>query len=473
MNEELVAPKEKKRISKGKIILILILVVILAAAATVGVLFLKHYNSPAAKIARAEAAGDVGLVEELFEEYAEVLATDPDTATLYSNKLDELQRSFLEGTVDYDDAIEEINRIQTTAIPGLLEKISTVRSFVSDLNKSRTEYDTAEGLFASENYPAAIEHYKLVIEADPNYADAKAKISTSHDNYRTKMLADAEAQAAAGSYTTAITILESALNVLPNDSSITTQINFYKTQKLEGEISNALTEGSDYAALGDYANAIRAIKDHFTANPTNSTLSTRYAEYTAAYEAQVLTASDALAAERKYDEAIDQLKSAQSLLPDSQAVKDKLTALEASKPVPLSNLGAINGGWNWNEGTPEDPFGNNYSGSTNFTIQTDHDSWGDPRTISAEYRVDGKYAILSGKLIPYTSIHENSTYQVLVYTDDGSNNYQLVYTSPEIGRKTDPYSFEAPIAGAKYVKINIVLGDESAAILTDLVLWPN
>lgn len=45
MNEELVAPKEKKRISKGKIILILILVVILAAAATVGVLFLKDRKS--------------------------------------------------------------------------------------------------------------------------------------------------------------------------------------------------------------------------------------------------------------------------------------------------------------------------------------------------------------------------------------------------------------------------------------------
>lgn len=473
MNEELVAPKEKKRISKGKIILILILVVILAAAATAGVLFLKYYNSPAAQVERAEAAGDTKLVDELFEEYAEVLATDPDTATLYSNKLDELQRSFLEGTVEYDDAIEELNRIQTTAIPGLLEKISTVRSFVSGLNNSRTEYDTAEGLFNSENYPAAIEHYKLVIEDDPNYADAKAKISTCHDNYRTKMLADAEAQAAAGSYTTAITILESALNVLPNDSAITTQINFYKTQKLEGEINDALAEGSDYAATGDYANAIRAIKDHYAANPTNATLSTRYAEYTAAYEAQVLTAADTLAAERKYSEAIDMVEAAQSLLPNSQALKDKITALEASKPMPLSNLGAINGGFEWNDGAPEDPFGNNYSGRVNFAWYTNHSWDSDTRTVSAEYRIDGKYAVLSGVLAPYISIGENSTFKIQVYTDDGSNTYTLVYTSPEIGRKTDAYPFEAPIGGAKYVKISIILGDEAAGIMADMQLWPN
>ena len=70
------------------------------------------------------------------------------------------------------------------------------------------------------------------------------------------------------------------------------------------------------------------------------------------------------------------------------------------------------------------------------------------------------------------SIEQNATFQVLVYTDDGSNNYQLVYTSPEIGRKTDSTPFEASISGAKYVKINIVLGDESAAILSDLQLWP-
>ena len=151
---------------------------------------------------------------------------------------------------------------------------------------------------------------------------------------------------------------------------------------------------------------------------------------------------------------------------------EKIAALEASKPTPLSNLGTINGGWTWNEGTPEDPFGNNYSGSVNFVIKTDHDRYQDGANHYAEYRLDGKYTTLTGVLVPYISIARDSTFQVQVYTDDGSNNYQLVYTSPDIGRKTDAYSFEANIAGAKYVKVNIILNDEAAAIVANLQLWP-
>lgn len=471
MTEEVIAPKEKKKLSKGKIIAILVLVVVLAAAATAGVLYMKWYNSPEQQYQRALDSGNDAEVEEIINEYEELRNSDTVADTL-NTKLEELQRSFLEETIEYSAAVAELDRIQNQGVTGTLENLTKVRSYIEALNASRVAYKTAESFFNSENYAEAIDQYKKVIEDDPNYSDAAAKIEACYNKYRDKALADAEALTVSGSYESAIGLLESALTVLPNDAKIQEKIILYTSKLSEMEISDALANAKTYADAGDYANAIRAIAAHYAENPNNYQLSTRYGEYTKAYEDQVIAAVDTLAASRKYDEAIEQVKSAQTLLPDSQVLKDKITALESSKPTALSSMTPINGGWEWNKGTPEDPFGNNYSGSVNFAILLSEDYWGDPISFEAEYRVDSKYTTVTGYMVPYTSIGEDSTYKVMIYTDDGSDNFQLVYTSPDIGRKTDSTPFEANIAGAKYVKIVVACQHRGNAILTDLQLWP-
>lgn len=467
MSEEVIASPKKP--SKGKLIVIAVLAIAVIAAAIAGVVFFKNYNSPEAQFKRAEAAGDDAAVDVIIEQYGSEITDSEDVASIYNTKIEEVDRSFLAETIDYSAAIAELDRIQAKGITGTLENLTKVRGNIEALNNSRIAFKTAESFFGTENYPEAIGQYKKVIEADPNFAAATAKIDACYNNYRSKVLAEAEAMVTAGSYESAIGMLESALTVLPNDATIQEKIILYKSKLSELAISDALANAAVYAEAGDYASAIRAIESQHKANPDNYQLTTRYGDYTKAYEDQVLAAADTLAAERKYDEAIEQIKSAQAVLAESQTLKDKIAVLESSKPTPLSNLGAINGGFDWDDSPPEDPFGNTYTG----IWYTNHDGWSsDTRTVSAEYRIDSKYAVLSGVLAPYISIGENSTFKIQVYTDDGSNTYTLVYTSPEIGRKTDAYTFEAPIAGAKYVKISIILGDEAAGILADLQLWP-
>lgn len=468
MSEEVITSSEQKP-SKGKLIVIAVIAIAVIAAAIAGVVFFKNYNSPEAQFKRAEAAGDDDAVDVIIEQYGSEITDSEDVASFYNTKIEEVDRSFLAETIDYSAAIAELDRIQAKGITGTLENLTKVRGNIEALNNSRIAFKTAESFFGTENYPEAIGQYKKVIEADPNFAAATAKIDACYNNYRSKVLAEAEAMVTAGSYESAIGMLESALTVLPNDATIQEKIILYKSKLSELAISDALANAAVYAEAGDYASAIRAIESQHKANPDNYQLTTRYGDYTKAYEDQVLAAADTLAAERKYDEAIEQIKSAQAVLAESQTLKDKIAVLESSKPTPLSNLGAINGGFDWDDSPPEDPFGNTYTG----IWYTNHDGWSsDTRTVSAEYRIDSKYAVLSGVLAPYISIGENSTFKIQVYTDDGSNTYTLVYTSPEIGRKTDAYTFEAPIAGAKYVKISIILGDEAAGILADLQLWP-
>lgn len=472
MTDEVIAPvAQKKKFSKGKLIAILILVVLVVAAAVAGVMYMKWYNSPEQQYQRALESGNDAEVDKIISENEE-LRDSVTVADTLNTKLEELQRSFLEETIEYSAAVAELNRIEAQNVTGTKENLVNVRSYIEALNSSRIAYKTAESFFNGENYAEAISQYEKVIEEDPNYTTAKAKIDACYNSYRTKALTEAEAMVAAGSYETAIGMLESALNVLPNDAQIQEKIILYTSKLSELEISDALANAAAHAEAGDYAAAIRAIEAQYRANTSHYQLSTRYNEYVAAYETKVLAAADALAAERKYDEAIEQLKSAQNLLSASQSLKDKIAALEASKPIPLNNLGFFNGGWSWNEGTPDDPFGSNYSGSTNFTILTDHDRYEDPKTVYAEFHLDGKYELLTGSLVPYVSIQEHATYQIMIYTDDGSSNFQLVYTSPVVSRKTYPFTFEANVSGANFLKITVVLGDESAAILSDLQLWP-
>lgn len=469
VSEEVIDSAAKKP-SKGKIIAIIILVVVIAAAAVVGVLFVKNYTAPEAQLERAEAAGDEDAIEDLLEKYGDEITDSEDVATIYNTKIEEIERSFLAETIDYAAAVAELDQIEAKGITGTQKKLDDVRSSLEELNNSRIAFDTAESFFSAESYIEAVDYYKQVIEDDPNYSSIDAKIEACYSNYRSKALAEAEAMVTSGSYEDAIGTLKSALNVLPNDATIQQQIAIYESKLTDLSISDALANAASYFEAGDYVNAIRAIEGTYKANPDNYQLQARYDEYVAAYEQKVLSDADALAAERKYDQAIERIKGAQSVLPDSQALKDKIAALESSRPTALSNLTVINGGWEWNKGTPEDPFGNNYSGCVNFAI-LEGNSW-DPKTISAEYRTDGKYATLTGDLIPYTSIGQDASYKIMVYTDDGSDNFQLVYTSAEIGRKTDRTSFEASIAGAKYVKIDVVLGTDADAILANLQLWP-
>lgn len=470
MSEEVITSTEKKP-SKGKLIAIIILVIVIAAAAVAGVIFYKNYTAPEAQLERAEAAGDEDAIEDLLEKYGDEITDSEDVATIYNTKIEEIERSFLAETIDYSAAVSELDQIESKGITGTQESLNKARSNLEALNNSRIAFETAESFFNTENYIDAVEYYKDVIESDPNYASVSAKIDACYNNYRSKILADAEAKVTGGSYEDAIGILKNSLNVLPNDATIQQQIAIYESKLTDLSISDALANAASYADAGDYAKAIRALEPQLKANPDNYELQARHSDYIAAYEQKVIDDADALAADRRFDQAIELIKEAQAVLTDSQALKNKVAALEASKPTALSNLTVINGGWNWNEGTPDDPFGNNYSGCVNFAI-LEGSSW-DPKTISAEYRTDGKYATLTGDLIPYTSIGQDASYKILVYTDDGSDNFQLIYTSADIGRKTDCTPFEANIAGAKYVKIDVVLSTDADAILANLQLWPN
>ena len=218
---------------------------------------------------------------------------------------------------------------------------------------------------------------------------------------------------------------------------------------LQESLSSLQTENdvskNDYSALKSenekLSNECATLKaDKAILNASNESLKSQNDKLTKDI-ADLQLANDEL--QKKVDEY-----SAMIITPD-----DTTTPVSIDKSgVSLSTIPPINGGdgWEWNSGTPTDPFGVTHTNVSNFLIRGGkHASW--VYSEYAEYRVYHKYNKLTGYLISYKDIGEDGNSQIKIYADD-----ELVYVSPNIERKTDLLSFEADIKNSDYIKLEII-----------------
>ena len=441
--------KERKKMSKGKKALAIILSILIVLVVAAGGLGIAYLMSDEQKIVRA-------LDKEKYDEALAIYNSsfDGDASGLLEwsieSRLEKIKEDFASGSVEYEVANMEISTIEKMGIGGITTAVKSTKDYVSKLNTSRTAYNTAETMYSKGDYAGAIANYKKVVEDDANYETAKSKLATTIEKYREEVLANATAFVKEGSYTKAITELEIALENVPNDSKITEQLNVYKSDYAAQMKDEALTAASKAAESKDYAGAIKAIQVALESNSEDTELLTALKEYSDSYVDNIVKNVDVLTSKKNYTEAISVLNDAIEILPENTVLKDKLNTVEANRPVSLSTLTPINGGWVWNEGTPTDPFEITHTNVSNFTILSGgRDSY--VTEYYSEYRLYGKYTNISGSLVSHIDIPESGNSQVKIYADDA-----LVYTSPTINRKTDVTDFSVNISGADYVKIVVV-----------------
>ena len=346
--------------------------------------------------------------------------------------------------------------------------------------------EEAEALADKNDYEGALSTIK---EGQSTYPDSE-DLQKKFDEYTEKInggeteketiLANAKKLADNGDYATAMEIIEKAQKTNSSDED-------YKKAYASYQKSYALNQAKTYADDSDYANAVTTIEEAKKNNSSDADLISAYNTYASDYAEQVVKEADGLLEKNNYSGAIEAVKKGLKTVPDNQTLKDKQSAIEKTKPVSLSTLSAFNGGWEWNNLDPTDPFGNDYSSASNYVVFS-NEEWGTVtdqegsmeekngyRQVYAEYHTEKKYNRLTMQLAPYSTIGEEKTAFIQVYADD-----ELVYTSPTIAQKTQAFSGEANIAGAEYIKIiaNIAWDysyeeKRGAMILSDAQLWAN
>lgn len=455
--------KEKKPISKGRIILFSILGVALVMAITVAVLVFRWYTTTEQQVLRALDSGDYDTAVALMNEDASASGSKALTKQL-KERIVNIKNEFVNGIIEYATAKMKLDTIEKLKVDDVSNELNAVQIYVDNLNESRTNFATAESFYATGDYAEAIKNYRLVIEDDENYTAAVGKLTDAVNKYRDEILGKTEEYADVELYFEAVALLNEALEIIPNDTKITEQIRIYEKNNVEKLKADALVTAAEYAKNGDYLNAFKTLTSVIKGQATDAELVSAYNEYCAQYVIQIVSEVDVKISDKDFDGAISSLNAALKNLPDNEALTSKLEEVKGKQPIPITTLTAINSGkWGeWNNGSPQDPFGNDYSEACNYVIS----HW-DGGEKYIEYRTYGKYTTLTGEIAPHTSIEENKKGYLQVFVDD-----VLVYTSNDIGRKTDAISFEVDISGAEYIKIIINTDYHGYLILSNVLLWP-
>lgn len=456
---------KKKSLPKGKIVLYSVLAVSLVIVIVAAVLVFRWYTSTEQQILRALDAGDYDSAVVIMEEDTSVNESKA-LAEQLKERIANIKTGFEGGTIEYASAKMELDTIKKLNVDGVSSELSAVRTYVDQLNESRTNFSTAESFYTTGDYAEAITNYRLVIEADENYTVAVEKLADAVNKYREEILTKAMEYADAELYTDAIALLNEALKTIPNDTKITEQIRIYEKDNSEKLKADALETAADYAKDGDYLNAFKSLTNIIKSQAADAELVSAYNKYCDQYAAQIISEVDGKVAEKDFNSAISLLKSALKELPGNENLAEKLDTVEAKAPISITALTAINSDiWGtWNEGAASDPFGNDYTTACNYV----HIKRWDQTKSYVEYRLYGKYSTLTGVIAPHADNDEEKVSCLQVYVDD-----ELVYTSPEVGRKTDAISFSVDVTGAEYIKIVIQRESWSCSvILSDVQLWP-
>lgn len=137
---------------------------------------------------------------------------------------------------------------------------------------------------------------------------------TSYEEIRDFALERAKKYVDQSNYLLAIDILKEALGELPNDPVIKSTLRTY-TKEYDDTVRNtALATSKEYASIGDYASAIKAIQQAIDILENDAELSLLYAEYAENYKNSILVETEELASNGGFEDATATLNSAITLL---------------------------------------------------------------------------------------------------------------------------------------------------------------
>lgn len=207
--------------------------------------------------------------DRLFSEYlttgAYMKAVELYTSEYAGNmlreaKAQEIVDQFLLGITDkvyageYSEAVAQAylktakGVFQNTDLSG--RNYSTVENEVNAAVCSRANYLAATEFEALGKYSEAIASYKSVNEKDKDYVNAQNGALRCAETYKSKIFASASDLVKDGEYSSALMLLETLKNTLPEDSEVLAKISVYTAAHIESFLDEAdrifLTPKDDY-----------------------------------------------------------------------------------------------------------------------------------------------------------------------------------------------------------------------------------
>lgn len=428
--------KKKKKRNVG-LIFAAVVVVLIVIVGCVGIFM--WMNRPINKIENALMAGDL---DEASQVYAQIEDEDDldavrEQALKYAERVKSDYMNEVDG-VDYATANDILNELYSDILVGN-EALAEMIEVVDRINISRASFESAEKFKDAGRYADAITEYNNVIEEDTSYYElAQASLVEIIEMFRADALDTAKAYQNDGDYEEAKEVLDDALKILVNDSSLLSELNLVQAYIQDALVEESLDAINVAVEEGRYSDAFMVMSDIIKVFPDDSQINSAKITLESTYKTTKMTELTDLYNIGAIDEALLLLEEMQKFLPDDSEIVTLIGEYKTYVPTALSTLTVYEYNKNlyakYEPGiTLTDTYENVYYDAISLYTYDDDTSWGELVFLN-----NGKFNRISGLLAYEYCDNTKGNAHVEIYADD-----VLVYTSKSINDSTEPFTFEA------------------------------
>ncbi len=350
------------------------------------------------------------------------------------------------------------------------EKAETYKSIEEEIAYIISQ---ADALAAQKDYKSAIAKVQAGLATYPDSTELKNK----EDEYTEKLnneaiasiISEADALAAQKDYKSALAKVQAGLATYPNSTELKNKLDEYTKAQNEQIKETALATAKSLSDAGDHLAALQTVNQALKSVGADSALTAAAKTYEDAYAKSVSAQVDAYLAEQNITAAKQLLETASKEIPNNAVIKALKNEVDKYKTILLSSLTPINGKFPWNEGSPSDPLGNDYSNVENFVI-LHSGTWSavhqKPNSHSVEYTLSKKFSTISFQLSPYVEMNNEGFAYVQIFV-----NGVLRYTSPYITQKSGIVSVVGiDVSDAEYITITVENSGWGCLLMSNVML---
>lgn len=223
---------------------------------------------------------------------------DKKFSEIIISRSDAIIEAYKAGTLDYSEAKQELDALAEKEKSVLNTSIANEKvSLLSTLYSAASAYETAEQQMNSGNYVDAITQLDQIPEGSDLYDDAQQKMAEASAAYKTSVLEQANAYVQSENYPGAISVIEYALTILPDDVELQNELGELQTAHHASVVSAALSESTALQSRGDYTGAMRVLSDAMNAVGEDIQLEAAFNTCKASYKSCIISSAGQSASE--------------------------------------------------------------------------------------------------------------------------------------------------------------------------------
>lgn len=387
------------------------------------------------------AITQLSLVDERSPEYK-----DAQVRLIEANAQNRDQQlsiaSTYEQSGDYITALEKVDAVyQNTPNDSVVlakrEEILAAQAAQNAQSKSNA-LSQADERINQQDYSSAITILKAALTSMPDDVELQTALENATSQYKSDYLARINALITEGKNTDASALLQTALQIFPNDNEFLSKASTLQTSNLLGEATTKEMQGDLEGAIAVIQSAEATIGQNPTVIETLNRLEANFKQQVIANAKQIYDTNGYLEAAQAIQKGITVLPSD----PELQTLKQDYLDMA---PVDLLSLNDFDhGGSPTVQNAVQDNLGEDYEHALNFY----HYSSSDDTYIT--YKVSAGYRKLTGVVfIGFNRRSHEKTRYIEIYGDD-----ILLYTSPAMSKGVEPAEFSIDITGVDKIRIS-------------------